>query len=566
LRNELLNRELCYDNKAFNIKTLWEVRADSQWGSKIDPDDISPSDRMEWKPVKKLMSLASELYCYALNKVDAQNTINAKEFLDSKKFWHPKCVKTLLMCIERPVQTELLVLAKYLLILNAYYKCFADNTGAIKDKIIILKAIDNYFIEWKIQPSANCVTIDQIKCIKESIASLEALAKLYEEIYKTPLQLTSILGTNIVENFFSTIRHKESVPNFYQYTYTYYRAWTELIKKFAFDCPFPLPKVQLSKSYNNQQGLCFAMKDVELVSPTERSKACAILLQHNKGTESDKVKSKELASVYACTTRKLTIREATCKLHPLRGSQQDPIFCEFSGCKRPYRYAGALRTHYIRVHNLALSDVEKRLEGLNVSEELFSMEMEEKDFIDEVFAAEIAFANQPQINKYPNTVVLFDLETTGWHSKAQIVEIFAYDMRSLKTFHALVYPVHRTEEGWIPSAIQDGARRAHGYTLEMLKQQGRSWSVIGKQFMEWLSRLANEIGLISHNISFDRRVLQYDCGVHNISEHPNIKFGCSLKLAQELLQEVTAHHSIEKLMEFYKISPNGALHTAKVDH
>jgi hypothetical protein len=87
----------------------------------------------------------------------------------------------------------------------------------------------------------------------------------YETKFQKELSLTSIFGTNIVENFFGIIRSKWRYLNYWEYCIVENRAWMELVKKFAVDRPFPLKDKNIHKTqcYNNQIGISFAMEDIQ---------------------------------------------------------------------------------------------------------------------------------------------------------------------------------------------------------------------------------------------------------------------------------------------------------------
>jgi len=81
------------------------------------------------------------------------------------------------------------------------------------------------------------------------------------------LMVTSIFGTNVVENFFGKVRQKLQYLNYWEFAIVENRAWMELVKYFASDRPFPLKQIDLhaTKCYNNQKGLKFTMAAIPLI-------------------------------------------------------------------------------------------------------------------------------------------------------------------------------------------------------------------------------------------------------------------------------------------------------------
>jgi hypothetical protein len=88
----------------------------------------------------------------------------------------------------------------------------------------------------------------------------------YHQIAGKDLSITSIFGTNVVENFFGVIRSKWRYLSYWEYCIIENRAWMELVKRFASDRPFPLKEsgIHKKKCYNNQIGLAFKMEDISL--------------------------------------------------------------------------------------------------------------------------------------------------------------------------------------------------------------------------------------------------------------------------------------------------------------
>lgn len=219
--------------------------------------------------------------------------------------------------ILKSESTSLAALAQYLLVMQAYYMCWNDNNGSIIVKLSLLQAIKKYFAKWTNNSTSTTISKECCHFIIASIDALEQFTKIYEEIYGMSITCISILGTNVVENFFNIICWKVQYPNFWQYAYTYHRAWIELIKKFALDRPYSISHGPLSKNYNNQHGLAFWMEDTHISQSERRSTQNSTVLNY-KGTEEDSQLCEELVHLYPCINCRLTIRQAFCKSNPLQ--------------------------------------------------------------------------------------------------------------------------------------------------------------------------------------------------------------------------------------------------------
>ena len=205
-------------------------------------------------------------------------------------------------------------MAKYLIIMELYYRCWNDNIDNINQKIVLLQLVLNYFTKWQKQPKFSSITTQLYKMIQTSILSLIKLQEFYQTKYLKALQKISIFGTNIVENFFSIIRQKVRYPNDWEYRTTYFRAKYELMKRFSNNYRYRYPNKVLSKNYNNQTGLNF---DINTIDLQLKRKTTSTIVENNKGNKEDENICIQLATKYKCTRRRLTIRDATCKETPL---------------------------------------------------------------------------------------------------------------------------------------------------------------------------------------------------------------------------------------------------------
>lgn len=126
----------------------------------------------------------------------------------------------------------------------------------------------------------------------------------------------SHLGTNLVELHFSEMRRKFRYFNYYQYCIVEQRAWYELMKTYATDRPYTIPKtIRERRVYKNNLLLKFSMEAVPLHNPKEKHQYYEKIGNQNEGTMQQSLKAKEYAKKFS-PHNCLTIRQATCKESP----------------------------------------------------------------------------------------------------------------------------------------------------------------------------------------------------------------------------------------------------------
>jgi hypothetical protein len=307
IRNTILKNSDCSSGFSIrNILTLWEQ--DELLQSQLSLEDIYPTDVMNVQTALNLMSVIGKL---------------PESYLDNSAI-HAASI--------------------YFQHWDSFYTCFHNNKMDYQTKCIKLKSIQQYFQTWHDDNNyrRNFISTELFNALTTTINNFLNFGSYYQTVHSSPLRLTSILGTNVVENYFSIIRRKIKYPNFWEYCLVAKRAWIELVKKFSKDCPFKLRDTKCGKKYNNQHGLTFFMTDISFLLPTEKTTTITSILSENQGSQEDKEKCLSLTAQYPCSKKKLLIREATCKINPTKTNKNRDFFinCQEMDCTKTYRYKG----------------------------------------------------------------------------------------------------------------------------------------------------------------------------------------------------------------------------------
>ena len=210
------------------MKNIYEKRKDANELHHIQIETLYPTDKMKLDPVKTLIS------DQVLKLLQSIPDDDIKEF------------------------------TLYCEMLKKFYEAWNVN-GNFATSIEKLETVYQYFSNWNTskQKKEHFITEELFKMITISLNSLKTLRSRLIILFKKEPSLISILGTNIVENFFSTIRSKCRYPSLWDYSIVYNRAWIELVKQNAIDCPYSFREKKSSHQYyGNQQGLKFIMKDI----------------------------------------------------------------------------------------------------------------------------------------------------------------------------------------------------------------------------------------------------------------------------------------------------------------
>ncbi len=151
------------------------------------------------------------------------------------------------------------------------------------------------------------------------------------------------------------------------------------------------------------------------------------------------------------------------------------------------------------------------------------------------------------LNKYIDTYVLFDLETTGISIKTdEIVEISAIKVKKGK----IVEEYSRLVNPMIP--IPKAAYMVNGISDLMVANEP-SFEEILPEFLEFIG----DNVLVGHNIaSFDMKFIYRDCEKY-LGGVPNNDYIDTLKLARKCLKQLS-HHKLVDLAEYYNLSTDGA--------
>ena len=302
-------------------------------------DDIHPSDKQDILPVKNLLCSIPKLCAWSSNlAVD-----------DERK---NKCDG---LCL-------------YLQHFADLYELFSNNSMPIERKLEICSNLTVFFTDWRSQNGGgkSFISDDLYLQILTTVASFELFFQPKLELGdEENIVCTSILGTNIVENYFSIVRAKILYPNLWEYACVSYHAFVELVKRFSKDQIYSLPSWPLSRKesmkYNDQSGIYFCKDDlIFLCSLNFRNTSCTT---RQIPSEEQILYATILATHYKCTRKRLTIRQKTCKQEEGeflteidKADQHIGIFpCVFQNCPKSYIYAGAYRNHLLKVHHLQIS-------------------------------------------------------------------------------------------------------------------------------------------------------------------------------------------------------------------
>lgn len=343
-RNQLLNRQLQFQKEGktyhFSMKDLLLWWQDSPFlRQHLCLDDIHPSDKQDISPVKNLLAAIPILAEWTSSLHDS----------DIRKH---QCNG---LCL-------------YLSHFNDLYTLFSNNDMTMAEKITICERLRSFFLQWKIEnSSAKSFISDDL--YKQILVTLDSFLFFFrprmEPQENENIVFTSILGTNIVENFFSLIRAKILFPNLWEYACVAHGAYLELVKKFSSDRLHSLPNRPLSRKqslkYNDQSGIVFDRNDLFAIISLEFRNESDIIRE--EPSDEQKVYATSLATEYRCTRKKLTTRQKTCKQEESellveidKLDQNVGIFpCFFSSCPKSYTYAGAYRNHLLKAHNLQIT-------------------------------------------------------------------------------------------------------------------------------------------------------------------------------------------------------------------
>jgi hypothetical protein len=529
-RNQLLNRMIRVKHTDgnyvhFSMKDLLLYWMDSPLLQKhFTLDDLHPSDKQDILPVKRLLERTHIIRQFAAT----QSGI---------------------------IKAKCLCLSLYLEKLEELYQIFSDNTQTLQSKLGRIATLKSYFEEWKKEdnPEYNFITIDLFTQITTSLRGFSKLIENKES--SVNLKFSSILGTNIVENYFSIIRGKIMYPNLWEYACVCNRAFMELVKRFQVDRQCSVPSRPLSKSaklkYNDQSGISFTKEDhatlfqIPSEIPTENVGQIV--------SEEQKQWAMELCEVYKPTRKRLTIRQKTCKqeegelIRFQRKGDTDlgAIYpCFDSSCAKSFQTAGAYRNHLKLDHDITFEGnkdelfyykgpenyvhLQKTVPEKMVSDEIVEYRVDKTPATidDERKSEEDNMDREDGRENEVVAIVFWDVETTGkkkGSTEDHIVEIGCSawvkgDDKEYR-FQKLINPrqhIHVNPVGLITSA----AYRVHGIGISQVSKSPK-WNEVYPIWEAYLSALRSngrgKILMLAHNSkTADLNALQWDCHSYGI--------------------------------------------------
>jgi DNA polymerase III epsilon subunit-like protein len=148
--------------------------------------------------------------------------------------------------------------------------------------------------------------------------------------------------------------------------------------------------------------------------------------------------------------------------------------------------------------------------------------------------------------------IILDTETTGLFNSDEIVELAAIrfiDGKYESKFHRYIIPT-------VP--IHPQAQKAHGLTIEFLKENGVPASQAFKEFLEW----KGDYPICGHNIQFDKRMIENH--FKKLRMKIEIKKGfCTLELSKKIMQ--LPSHKLENIIDIFDIRKGLGSHNAMDD-
>jgi len=308
----------------FNLNTLDDLlqsenAAERQQFKALHPTSPFPKDQMDLAPIRVLLS---------------QPLITALQNHSAE------CVKQL---------------GEYLHYMRIFDEATTDNGMDNTVRFHNLNAVLTYF------RSLKGLTGGLVGQVKTTVESLKTVFELCEKegINFRP----SVLGTIVVENFFSTVRAKCRYPNLWEYAVFARRAYFELIKENASDYLFIGPKkgVDRFKKYGNQIGIQFTMDQIKLMTKSQKKAYTESIRTRNEGSENDRLFCVEKAHLHRCNRKRMTIREIKTKDSPFQAKAklQYRVRCPSNGCQKNFVYEGALANHIHQKHGHEYETIER---------------------------------------------------------------------------------------------------------------------------------------------------------------------------------------------------------------
>jgi hypothetical protein len=456
----------------FSMRTLIRLWEKNETIRKfISFDDLHPTDKMALKPVVKLFNP------------------RLIEELRSEKYQEDYSVQELALYLEH---------------LRNWYECWNNNKKL--SKLPILKEASDYF-----ETLRGGVSKIFRKQVKHSYDSLVAIEQYVPRSSNGALKIAH-LGTNLVENFFSIVRRKVLYPNLFDFYCIEQRAFTELIKKFAVDAPFQCKGTTIGNSecYGNMENASFRMEDIPQLPITRSSENRKRKLETIKPSTPNTIVSPSATAIALMPTpnpapfdvigcmkqlaeefrpsRRLTIRQATCKANPTAAKVNSSyILCELEDCVKTYVYRGSYANHLEKAHLKVDQSIKNHLldEATNLGEKKVEQDanIAEAESIEKMLSNQGLFEdfmNEQQSSDQDIAIVLLHTETVGNAADQEISKFNAVELLS-KTEYRM------TQEANLPPP---------------------TWKEHGPKFLAWLDQFGKQVHLIAHDYKKDKAALE----------------------------------------------------------
>jgi DNA polymerase III epsilon subunit-like protein len=325
MRNNIFGRALTSSNIEFGLNTLADLISSEDQETRrlfksLHSGTVFPKDQMDLAPIRKLLS--------------------------------DKLIITLKKYPEEGAQK----LGEYLGFMRLFDQSTTDNDMDNNMRISNLKTVITYL------KTLRGLTSGLVQQVSTTIGSIEAIFLLSQKEGDEFQFRVSVLGTIVVENYFSTVRSKCRYPNLWEYAVFSRRAYFELIKNNADDYLFSGPKKGEDswKKYGNQRGIDFSISQITLMSKKEKKELSEDKKTANGGTQEDLEFCQDMGREYRCKRRRMTIREISSKDSPFQSKAKIEmrVRCPVKGCHKNYKREGDLANHLSTVHNSNFYSIE----------------------------------------------------------------------------------------------------------------------------------------------------------------------------------------------------------------
>jgi len=260
----------------------------------------------------------------------------------------------------------------------------------------------------------------------------------------------------------------------------------------------------------------------------------------------------KLALDYKPTSRRLSIRQATCKVNPTRTRvKSGRIHC--LKCMKTYTYRASYLRHMSDVHPKAKTETELNTEldenGVFVDREVIAVNNDiilenPIEFVDSAtIYDEVVKRNASEDDQ--GVIVWIDCETTAGKNQ-EIVEIACLPWNSpAAPFVQLVKPTYED--------ITYHGTKVHGINMNDVNGN-RGWKEVGQEFVDYLRAIsANKpIYLVAHHVDSDRAFIINDLKRYNLELPSNVQWCCTLKMVKSLYPSLDSH-SLKDLCSRFKI-------------